>query len=103
MSRSRGDVMNPLRIRCFTTGLVSAVAFAQQLTRVSVSSIGEQGIYDSFAPSISADGRFVAFVSYSWNLVTDDGNGRSDVFVRDRASSITERVSVDSAGVEGNA
>src|SRR5882672_9252426 len=72
--------------------------------RVSVSSTGVQSApsaYSSFA-SISADGRFVAFTSYAPNLVVGDTNGAADVFVRDRVSGTTERVSVDSNGVEGD-
>ena len=79
--------------------------------RVSVGSAGEQGDDDSgYSPSftdpsltISADGRFVAFASSASNLGTGDTNGRSDVFVRDRLLGITERVSVSSAGQQGNA
>ncbi|MGD1995073.1 MAG: hypothetical protein PVI59_17920, partial [Anaerolineae bacterium] len=51
-------------------------------TRVSVSSEGEQGNSSSHNPSISADGRYVAFDSGSSNLVSNDTNGCSDVFVR---------------------
>ncbi|MEN4030122.1 MAG: hypothetical protein PQ975_05955, partial [Methanobacterium sp.] len=65
-------------------------------TLVSVSSTGEQGNGDSSQPSISADGRYVAFTSYATNLVTGDTNGVSDVFVRDLLLNITERVSVSS-------
>jgi hypothetical protein len=59
--------------------------------RVSVSSGGEQlmpgagGGPASFAPGVSADGRFVAFVSNGFNLVPGDFNGLDDAFVRDRA------------------
>ncbi|MEN4017821.1 MAG: hypothetical protein PQ975_07680, partial [Methanobacterium sp.] len=71
-------------------------------TLVSVSSTGEQGNSDSSQPSISSDGRYVAFTSYATNLVTGDTNGVSDVFVRDLLLNITERVSVSSAGEQGN-
>ncbi len=70
--------------------------------RVSVSSAGVQGDGSSPYPSISADGRSVAFPSYASNLVTGDTNGAADVFVHDRESGVTERVSVSSTGVEGN-
>ena len=53
-------------------------------------------------PALSADGRFVAFVSRATNLVPGDTNGSWDVFVRDRQTGITERVSVDSAGNQGD-
>ncbi|MFC6674097.1 TolB family protein [Marinobacterium aestuariivivens] len=71
-------------------------------TRVSVDSAGIEGNSDSDNPAISADGRFVAFNSRASNLVAGDTNGRYDVFVHDRVTGTTSRMSVDSAGVEGN-
>ncbi len=70
--------------------------------RVSVSAGGVQANSDSEHPSISTDGRFVAFTSAASNLVAGDTNGTRDVFVRDCEIATTERVSVDSAGVQGN-
>ncbi len=70
--------------------------------RVSVSGAGEQGNDWSNWPSISADGRYVAFMSTANNLVAGDTNGSWDVFVRDRVSGETERVNVSSAGAEAN-
>ena len=70
--------------------------------RVSVSSAGAQGNLGSARASISAGGRFVAFEAAAWNLVGGDTNGESDVFVRDRRTGKTRRVSVSSAGAEGN-
>jgi Tol biopolymer transport system component len=71
--------------------------------RVSVDSNGTQGNdYCLSAPSISADGRYVAFQSSASNLVPGDANGFADVFVHDRQTGTTERVSVSSAGAEGN-
>jgi Tol biopolymer transport system component len=71
--------------------------------RVSVSSAGTHS-YDSgsYSPAISADGRYVAFESWASNLVAGDTNDRSDVFVRDRATGTTQRVSVSSAGTQAN-
>jgi Tol biopolymer transport system component len=68
--------------------------------RLSVDSSGVQGNADSVWPSITPDGRFVAFWSYSSNLVTADTNGEADVFVRDRVLATTERVNVSTAGQE---
>src|SRR6266550_4538467 len=65
---------------------------------VSVSSGGVQGNQDSQRPSVSADGRFVAFASLSDNLVPADTNANSAFFVRDRRTGTTQRVSVSSAG-----
>jgi Tol biopolymer transport system component len=56
----------------------------------------------SSGASISASGRYVAFQSLASNLVASDGNGAQDVFAHDRKTSATERISVDSAGSEGN-
>jgi Ca2+-binding RTX toxin-like protein len=71
-------------------------------TRVSVDSAGNQGNSESYRPSISADGRFVAFDSNSSNLVPGDTNSESDIFVRDTLTNTTTRVSVDSAGNQTN-
>ena len=70
--------------------------------RVSVGPHGVQADSDSHEPSISADGRFVAFVSFASNLVPGDTNGRFDVFVRDRVNGTTERVSVGPRGVQAD-
>ena len=69
---------------------------------VSVSSNGVEANAGSGPLSISADGRFVAFGSSGDNLVPEDTNGASDLFVRDRQSGETVRVSVSSEGLEGN-
>ena len=72
--------------------------------RVSVSSDGKQGNSDSAGPRISADGRFVFFTSYASNLAPPASNvlGPTDVFVHDRLTGTTERVSVSSDGTQGN-
>jgi Ca2+-binding RTX toxin-like protein len=72
------------------------------ITPVSFDSAGNLGNTDSYNPSISADGRFVAFISSASNIVPGDTNSRSDIFVRDRLTNTTTRVSVDSAGNQGN-
>jgi Ca2+-binding RTX toxin-like protein len=71
-------------------------------TRVSISSRGNQGNEDFYTPFISADGRFVTFSSEASNLVPGDTNDSEDIFVRDLATNTTTRVSVDSAGNQGN-
>jgi hypothetical protein len=71
--------------------------------RVSVDSSGTEGNGNSFNPSISADGRYVAFSTSASNLVAADTNGSDDVFVHDRQTGTTERVSVDSSGGQGSA
>jgi WD40 repeat protein len=70
--------------------------------RVSVASDGMQANNDSERSSISADGRYVAFSSSADNLVEDDTNGVQDVFVHDRVTGETTRVSVASDGTQAN-
>ena len=68
----------------------------------SVAAVTPPGNGSSRNPSVSADGRFVAFVSSASNITAGDLNTRDDVFVRDRQAGTTELVSVSSAGVQGN-
>lgn len=72
-----------------------------QTDRVSVTSSGGQGYDISETPSISGDGRYVAFGSFA-NLVSDDTNGIGDVYVYDRQTGQTTRVSVASNGAQAN-
>ena len=67
-------------------------------TRVSVVTGGGQLDGASYSPAISADGRFVAFASAASNAVSGDTNGIADVFVHDRLTGETVRVSVGSNG-----
>jgi Tol biopolymer transport system component len=72
-------------------------------TRVSVAAGGAQGNNGSgIFPCISADGRYVAFTSFDSNLVAGDTNNRGDVFVHDRQTGVTTRVSVGAGGTQGN-
>jgi Tol biopolymer transport system component len=74
------------------------------ITRVSVGPDGDQGnSYSSGAVSISADGRWIAFTSSASNLVPFDTNGHEDVFVHDRNTGQTRRVSVGPDASQGNA
>lgn len=76
--------------------------------RVSISSSGAQatgnsGATQAWSPSISGDGRYVAFASYFTNLIDNDTNDRvADIFVHDRLTGVTECVSVSSNGIQGN-
>lgn len=69
---------------------------------VSTDVSGDQGNFASTAPSISADGRYVAFYSLASDLVPDDTNGVSDVFVKDLLTGVITRVSTDASGDPGN-
>ncbi len=64
------------------------------VTRVSVSQSGAQGNAESLRPSMSPDGRYVAFDSFASNLVPRDTNRTSDIFVRDLRTNTTNRVSL---------
>lgn len=69
--------------------------------RVSVTSNNAQAAGgDCYGPAISADGRFVVFVSYAPNLAPGDTNGNPDIFVRDRLLGTTERINVASNGAQ---
>lgn len=70
--------------------------------RVSIASDGTQANDESFYPAVSSDGRFVAFRSDATNLVANDTNNTSDIFVRDRLAGTTERISVASGGTQAN-
>jgi Tol biopolymer transport system component len=87
---------------CSAVALAPQHALTQTTERVSVSSSGAQANGSSFGAAISPDGRFVAFVSTATNLVLEDTNGYYDIFVHDRLTGATERVSVSSAGVQAN-
>ncbi len=75
---------------------------ARTTIRISISSDGVQGNGDLFSPSISADGKHVAFCSRASNLVSDDTNGTADVFVHDLVGGTTTRVSVATDGTQGD-
>ncbi len=81
---------------------IQVVRFPRWIRRVDVSSTGAQANDYTFGAALSADGRFVAFHSYASNLVSDDTNGVADVFVHERATGQTSRVSVSSTGEQSN-
>lgn len=74
----------------------------KETTRVSVATDGTQGNNSSWSPVISADGRYVAFWSAASTLVANDTNFTEDVFVHDRVTHETKRVSVASDGSQGD-
>ena len=73
-------------------------------TRVNVDNNGNQSSTTSFLslPTISADGRYVAFTSTSATLVPGDTNGQPDIFVRDLVENATVRVSLAPGGAQSN-
>src|SRR3989344_4928025 len=78
----------------------------EETARISVALDGTEANWSASQPSLSADGRFVAFSSSATNLVPDDTNGSpgfsSDVFVRNLQTGTTERVSIGPNGEQGN-
>jgi hypothetical protein len=104
------SVVHTRRLRCFTLGLgVTALAIAlvaptasaanAKTKRVNIPSGGGQADDNAFRGSVSANGRYVAFVSQATDLVGSDTNGNQDVFVHDRKTKKTKRVSVRNGGV----
>jgi hypothetical protein len=73
-----------------------------QTTRVSIDSNGGQANEGSIGPTLSADGRYVAFYSAASNLVADDTDNTFGVFVHDRQTGRTMRVSVPNDGMQLN-
>lgn len=78
-------------------------------TLASASSSGTQGNTTSGLPAISGVGRFIVFLSYATNLVSNDTNGQPDFFVRDTCfgvptgcTPITTRVDVATDGTQAN-
>lgn len=74
----------------------------QVMSRVSVDSNGIEGNYISVAPTISHDGEIITFQSDAWNLVPGDVNGNSDVFIHNRLTGVTSRISESASGAGGN-
>ena len=72
------------------------------ISLASVNSVGELGNDNSFHPSLSADGSYLAFYSYAKNLVANDTNNVRDIFVHDVINKNTFRVSTGLAGAESN-
>jgi Tol biopolymer transport system component len=84
-------------------------AAVTKVERVNVSTAGDpstgEGSHPNAAPptpSLSADGRFIAFVAAAADLIPNDTNGVADVFLRDRLTGTTERVSVATGGTQAN-
>ncbi|MCP9495515.1 MAG: immunoglobulin domain-containing protein [Pyrinomonadaceae bacterium MAG19_C2-C3] len=81
-------------IRDVQTGVTTLVSIDSKRSDI--------GNSDSRAPSISADGRFIAFYSNASNLVANDINHATDIFVRDMQTGVTALVSVNNMNTGGN-
>ena len=103
MARRFGALALPAGIVALSLLLLPVASAGPGATfRASVATDGTEGNGRSFVPAISADGRFAAFYSDASNLVAGDTNSARDVFVNDRQTGETTRMSVDSSGAEGN-
>src|SRR5262245_8066773 len=69
---------------------------------VSANNAGVPGNHASAEPSVSADGRYVAFSSNATNLVPGDTNNVADIFVRDLFTDKVTRVSIGLGGHQAN-
>jgi Tol biopolymer transport system component len=76
--------------------------WAGTTTRISIGLNGAEANGGSAVPTISANGRWIAFNSGATNLIEGDTNGHTDVFVHDRQTSLTSRVSVGPDGIQGD-
>jgi len=97
-----GNTLRGLLISCGLV-LLCPVAHGATSTRfLSVNASGVEGNQNSELPAISADGRYVAFVSRASNLVPLDSNAVEDIFYRDLLAGTITRVSVASDGTEAD-
>jgi len=74
----------------------------RRIERISVGAAGAEANGRSGGPALGANGKVIAFESEATNLVAGDANKVADVFVRDRASGETTRVSVPFGGGEAD-
>ena len=81
---------------------IASSAVAQQTQRISVGYDGSEANGRSYFPVISGNGRYVSYLSEANNLVANDLNGVGDVFLWDRRTGTTSRVSLGEGGVESN-
>lgn len=80
--------------------MLAAPVQAQWVERVSVSSTGIQGNWQSRHPAVSDGGRYIVFESDATTMVPDDTNNQPDIFVHDRVTRTTTRMSVTATGAQ---
>lgn len=96
----RHRLSRPCVTALISVTLSIGIPLAHAVERISVATGGGQGNGQSQYPAISGDGRYVVFESDATNLVANDSNAATDVFVRDRILGTTTRVSVTSSGAQ---
>ncbi len=84
------------------TGILLKNLSSGAVTLMSTASDGTQANNSSFGPSISTDGHFLAFGSLASNLVANDTNAASDIFVKDLQTGTVVRASTAADGSEAN-
>jgi Tol biopolymer transport system component len=86
----------------FLPFIYSANVLAQKPLLISVQGADvASGSGTSEDPVVSANGRFVAFESFAFNIIPDGSNGRKDIFYRDLQTGVTKLVSVNLSGTGG--
>ncbi|MEW6268813.1 MAG: hypothetical protein AB1689_05895, partial [Thermodesulfobacteriota bacterium] len=98
----KAPLLRPLLLATLAASLAGPAAAQTRgkVTRESVDSLGAGAALGGSRPSLSADGRFIAFDSASDDLVPNDTNQDTDVFVRDRETGVVQRVSLAWNGME---
>ncbi|MDH5701126.1 MAG: hypothetical protein OEZ41_14320, partial [Nitrospirota bacterium] len=86
----------------FALVFIAPPTYGAETARVSVSTASAQSNNDSFLPDLNENGRLVSYYSFATNLVPGDTNGKRDVFVYDRQTGATTRVSVATGGGQSN-
>ncbi len=76
--------------------------YAQSVSIASLRNNGSEANDDSYYPTISSDGSYLAFQSNATDLVAGDTNSTEDVFLRDRVGATTERVSMRNSSTEAS-
>src|SRR5262245_34317256 len=89
-----------MRLSYFATSLLLAPAASAQTKTYASPGLSATSNGPSRRPSVSDDGRFVAFESFASNLVAGDTNNSVDIFVRDVQAGTTVRASVGAAGAQ---
>src|SRR5438105_4439291 len=100
LSHARNLVTNDAEASSLNVFVRDFAASNTILVSASITAAGG-GNQDSSSPSISSNGQFVAFTSEASDLVNNDVNAASDIFVRDLASRTTTLVSADPSGTPG--
>lgn len=96
--------LSTMALVALAVGLGGAMAApsAGATERVSLATDGTQGNKGSEDAALSGDGRYVAFESEASNLVANDTNSEDDIFVRDRQTGQTSRITVGPGGAQAN-